>query len=118
MKTEEMDFSNFTHVNAGHACEVEVIRSDSYSVSITAGDTIIKSVKVVKEDETLKIRRTLSSLRGLIPGTFSAKITMPVLNGLDLYGASKGTISGFSSKNDFNINLKGASSLNILNMSA
>jgi len=117
MKTEEMDFSNFTRVDAGHACDVEVIRSDSYSVSITARDNIIKSVKVVKEGGTLKIRRTLSSLYGLIPGTFRAKITMPVLNGLNLSGASKGSASGFSSTDDFTTDLKGASSLNI-NMSA
>jgi hypothetical protein len=118
MKTEEMDFRDFTYVDAGHACEVEVIRSDSYTVSITAGDNIIKSVKVVKEDETLRIGRTLSSLRGLIPGTFHARITMPVLNGLNLSGASKGTVSGFSSKNNFSTNLRGASSLHIMSMSA
>jgi hypothetical protein len=118
MKTIDMNFSNFTHVDAGYACEVEIIQSDSYGVSITAGDNIIKSVKVVEEDGTLKIRRTLSSLHGLIPGTFNAKITMPVLSRLDLSGACKGNVGGFSSENDFTINLKGASSLDIVNMSA
>lgn len=118
MKTKEMDFRDFSHVDAGHACEVEVIWSDSYSVSITAGDNIIESIKVVKEDETLRIRRSLSSFRGLIPGTFSAKITMPVLEGLDLSGASRGTVSGFSSRSNFSADLKGASSLAILNVSA
>jgi len=117
MKTEKKDFRDFTHVDAGHACEVEIVWSDSYSVSITAGDNIIKSVKVVKQDETLKLRRSLSSFRGLIPGTFSAKITMPVLKGLDLSGASKGAISGFSSKSNFGANLRGASSLAMKNMS-
>lgn len=117
MKTEEMDFRDFTHVDAGHACELEIIYSDSYSVSITAGGSIIKSIKVIKEGETLKIRRSLASFRGLIPGTFSTKITMPVLRGLDLSGASKGTISGFSSTSNFGANLKGASSLTMKNMS-
>jgi len=118
MKTEEMDFRDFTCVDTAYACEVEVIWSDSYGVSITAGDNLIKSVKVIKEHETLKIRRTLSSIRGLIPGTFHARITMPVLSGLNLSGASKGTVSGFSSRGNFSANLKGASSLDILNMSA
>ena len=71
MKTEEIEFSNFTRVDAGNACDVEVIRSDSYSVSITAGDNAMKSVKIVKEDETLKIRRPISSLLGLFPGVQS-----------------------------------------------
>lgn len=118
MKTEEMDFRDFTSVDAGYACEVEIARSDSYSVSITAGDNLIKSVKVDKQDITLRIRRTLSSLRGLIPGTFQARITMPILERLDLSGASKGTVSGFSSEDSFSTNLNGASSLAILNMSA
>lgn len=118
MKTEELDFRDFTHVEAGYACELEVTQSDSYSVSITAGDNLIKSVKVDKQDGTLRIRRTLSSLRGLIPGTFQAKVTMPVLERLDLSGASKGTVTGFSSKGDFITSLKGASSLAILDMSA
>jgi len=118
MKTEKMDFRDFTHVDAGHACELEVICSDSYSVSVTADDDTIKSVEVTKEGETLKIRRSLSLFRGLISGTFSVKITMPVLRGLDLSGASKGTVSGFSSKSSLGANLKGASSLAMLNMSA
>jgi len=118
MKTEEMDFRDFTSVDAGYACEVEIARSDSYSVSITAGDNLIKSVKVDKQGGTLRIRRSLSSLRGLIPGTFQAGITMPVLDSLELSGASKGTVSGFSSEGDFITNLKGASSLAISNMSA
>ena len=118
MKTEELDFRDFSHVQAGYACELEVAWSDSYSVSITAGDNLIKSVKVDKQDGTLRIRRSLSSFHGLIPGTFQAKITMPVLDGLDLSGASKGTITGFSSKSNFSANLKGASSLAIANMSA
>jgi hypothetical protein len=118
MKTEEMDFRDFTHVQAGYACELEVARSDSYSVSITAGDNLIRSVKVDKQDGTLRIRRTLSSFRGLIPGTFQAKIAMPVLDGLDLSGASKGTVTGFSSKNNFSADLEGASSLAIVKMLA
>jgi hypothetical protein len=118
MKTEEMDFRDFTHVEAGYACELEVHWSNSYSVSITAGDNLIRSVKVDKADGTLRIRRTLSSFRGLIPGTFQAKVTMPVLDTLDLSGASKGTVIGFSSESNFSTNLKGASSLAILNMSA
>jgi len=118
MKTEQMDFRDFTHIDAGYACELEVSCSDSYSVSITAGDNLIKSVKVDKQDGTLRIRRTLSSLRGLIPGTYQAKITMPVLERLDLSGASKGTVTGFSSKGNFITSLNGASALAILDMSA
>ncbi len=118
MKTEEMDFRDFTHVDAGYACEVEITRSDSYSVSITGGDNLIRSVKVDKQGGTLRIRRTLSSLRGLIPGTYQARITMPVLDRLDLSGASKGTVRAFGSKGSFSTSLQGASSLALVDMSA
>ena len=117
MKTKEMDLSNYSRVDARHVCKVEVIRSDSYSVSITTGDKAIKSVKVTKKDGTLKIRRPISSLYGLLPGALNARITMPALSGMDLSGASKGTVCGFSSKEDFATDIEGASSLDIANMS-
>ena len=52
MKTEEFNFGDFTRVEVGHAFEVEVVQSDSYSVSITADDNLFKNLKVSKEGET------------------------------------------------------------------
>jgi len=53
LDTQEMDFSDFTRVEVGYAFEVEIVRSDSYTVSITADDILFEYVQVSKEGETL-----------------------------------------------------------------
>lgn len=109
MKTEEFSLSGFTRVSAGAAFEIEIVRSDSYSVSITADDELFKNLKVSKEDETLKIGRSPRiGWRAGMTGP-KAHITMPILNGLRLSGASKGKVSGFSSSEEFKLDLSGAS---------
>ena len=66
------------------------------------------SIKVSKEGETLKIEVT--SHRPL-EGTKKAEINMPDLRAINFSGATKGTIKGFSSSDDFSVVLSGASSL-------
>jgi len=118
MKTEEFNFSNFTRVDVGGAFEVEVVQSDSFSVSITADDGLFKHLKVSKEGEALKVGR---SIRSYVRPRFTlpkARVTMPELYGLKLSGASKAKVTGFSSPHDFSLGLSGASSLDIADVSA
>jgi len=110
LDTQEFNFSGFTRVDVGHAFEVEIIQSDSYSVSITADDNLFKHIHVSKQGETLKIGLKLSPSR-LLFTTLRAKITMPELYALELSGATRGTVEGF-------IELSGASSLDISDMAA
>lgn len=116
LKTEEMDFSEFTRVEVGSAFEVEITQSDSYNVSITADDNLFKHIEVSKEGKILKIglkpRITFGSV------TLKAKITMPQLRGLDLSGATRGTVSGFSSTENVDLEVSGASSLDLVDISA
>jgi len=119
---ENFDFTDFTYVDVGAAFEVEIIQSDSFSVTIIADHIFIKNkvIKVTKRGETLRIyldpRLPLysTSFGGFIKKarTFKAKITMPILYGLRLHGGTNGVITGFSSSNDFNLDLSGESSLN------
>jgi len=115
LKTEEMDFSEFTRVEVGSAFEVEITQSDSYSVSITADDNLFNHIEVSKEGKILKIglkpRITFGSV------TLKAKITMPQLRGLDLSGATRGTVSGFSSTENVDLEVSGASSLELVDIS-
>jgi len=114
--TEEMNFSDFTRVEAGYAFEVEITQSSSYSVSITADDNLFDFIQVSKTGETLKIR--LQSGYDYQSVTTRAKITMPRLFKLSLSGATHGTVEGFSSSEDFELDLSGASSLDMSGMSA
>lgn len=113
--TEEMNFSGFTRVEVGHAFEVEIVQSASYSVSITADDNLFKYVLVSKTGETLKIE--LQSGYSYQSITMRAKITMPDLYELDLSGATRGTVQGFSFSHNLILDLSGASSLDMVDMS-
>ncbi|MFC1985464.1 head GIN domain-containing protein [Chloroflexota bacterium] len=109
--TQEMKFMDFTYVEAGSVFEVEIQESSSYLTAITANENLFDYIKVSQEGETLKIRLTPTyNYSGL---TLKAKITMPKLSGVRLHGATKGTIKGFQSSNDFDLELSGASSLDL-----
>ena len=108
LRTQESDFTDFTRVEVGHAFQVEIVQSDSYSVIITADENLFNYIQVSKEGETLKIGLEQS----ILFGTLKAEITMPDLHELSLSGATRGTIQGFSSSHDFILDLSGASRLN------
>ena len=115
--TQEFNFSDFTRVEVGSAFQVEIIQADSYRVSVTADDNLFEYIQVSKEGETLKIGLKLLPLRPLFT-TLRAEISMPRIYDLDLSGATRGTISGFSSTENLDNELSGASSLNLVEMSA
>jgi hypothetical protein len=109
LETREFEFTGFTRVEVGSAFEVEIAQSDSYSVSITADDNLFDYITVSKSGETLKIR--LKWGYNYISTTQRARITMPDLYGLELSGATRGNVQGFSSSHDFILDLSGASRL-------
>lgn len=114
--TKEMNLSGFTRVEVGSAFEVEIIQADSYHVSITADDNLFDYIKVAKDGDTLKIALKPNYSYGFL--TLRARVTVPSLYRLDLSGATKGTVSGFDSSADFALDLSGASSLAMSDMSA
>jgi hypothetical protein len=107
LKTQEYAFSDFTKVEVSSAFVFEINQSSSYSISVTADDNVIDKVQVTKEGETLKIG--LETIPGIGPVTLRATVTMPQLSGLDISGASRGTLSDFSSTKNLNITVSGAS---------
>jgi hypothetical protein len=109
LKTEEYAFTNFTKVEIGSAFVFEVNQSSSYSINVTADDNVIDYVQVFQVGQTLKIR--LGTLRFLGPTTLRASVTLPQLHGLTVSGASRGTVSDFSSTEDLDITVSGASRL-------
>jgi len=116
LKTEIFNLSDFTRVEVGTAFEVEVVQSGSYSVEVTVNDNLFKYVDVSREGETLKISLTTVTLLG--PKTLKAKVAMPELRGLDFSGATRGTVSGFSSTKNLDIEVSGASTVDLVEMSA
>ena len=109
LKTETMEFNDFTDVNVGSAFEVIITQSNSFSVVITADEKIIDQIEVTQTEDTLKI----GFEPGVISGTLfrKAEIAMPELHTLILSGATRGTVEGFNSSNPFVLALSGASVL-------
>ncbi len=111
LETREMDHSNFTKLDAGYAFRVEITRADSFFVSVTLDDNLFDYLDVSQTGSTLRIR--LKSGYSYLHTTQKATVTMPDLRGLNLSGASRGDVSGFSSTDSLDIDLSGASSLDI-----
>ena len=107
LETEEYAFTDFTKVEIGSAFEFEIEQSSSYSINVTVDDNVIDYVQVAQVGQTLKIR--LRRVAFLGPVTLRASVTMPQLRGLTASGASRGTVSGFSSTEDLDITVSGAS---------
>ena len=114
--TREFDFSDFTNVDIGGAFRVEIVHSDSYQVSVTAEARLFNYIDVNKSGNTLKI--TVKSHHSSMRTTRRVRIAMPVLKKLRMSGASRGTVKGFSSEENFDLNLGGASTLDDIDIRA
>jgi len=110
LETEEYAFTNFTEVEISTAFEFEITQSSSYSINITADDNVIDYVRVSQVGQTLKIRLGTVTWFGHI--TLRVSVTMPELRGLTVSGASRGDIYDFSSTEDLDITVSGASRVN------
>jgi len=113
IKTENMEFSGFSNVEAGSAFQVNITQSDNFSVKISAGENIFDRIQITQEGQTLKIQIN----PGIFFGTLNAKaeITMPTLNSLDIAGATHGTVDGFNNSDQFVAKVSGASFLELTN---
>jgi hypothetical protein len=110
--TRPYDFTGFTGIEIGDAFELEVTRADTYSVAITAREGLFDRINVSRQGETLKI-----DLEDFFFFHFNqsgkAVITMPELRRLELSGAAEADVSGFASNQDSDVQLSGASRLDL-----
>ena len=111
-ETKEFDFSDFTEVDIGSAFDFEIVRSDTYSVTITADDNVFEHLRITQSGGTLNIGLEPFINFGRL--NLKANITMPRLNGLDASGATRGTVSGFSSGENLELSVSGASRVEMI----
>jgi hypothetical protein len=104
----EYDFSDFNEIEISNAFEFEITQSDNYSIAISAYESIIPYLNIYKTGNALKIKLRSGYFTNHEP---LVRITMPQLVSLEVSGASRGTAEGFSSGNNMNIEVSGASSL-------
>jgi hypothetical protein len=116
MGTQNYDLKGFNKVEVGGAFEVEIVKSDSFNVTVTADD--FGYIRVEQAGDTLVIKR--QGIEWFIPFHRQPKatISLPVLAGLNISGASKGKVEGFQSDTDLDITLSGASHIEAQNIAA
>ena len=114
--SKDWDYSGFTVVDAGSAFEVEVSQASAYSVTITADDNVLDYIKVIKSGDAVKIR--MRSGIGYAGVTLRAEITMPDIRQVNLIGAARCDLAGFTLSHDFKAELSGATSLQLDDISA
>lgn len=109
LRTEEEIFSDFNAVNIGSGFQVQITRSNSYHITVTADDNLFDRIEVSKMGNILSI--------GLTPGvsvtstTLEVDISMPDLRELQFSGGVRGTATGFNLTHDLNAELSGGSAL-------
>lgn len=110
--TRNYNLAGFTRVGAESGIRLDIRQADSYSVAVTGREADLRDLRVERRGNTL----TLDFRR---PGIFfftrrdtvQATITMPALEGLELSGGSRATITGFASDRRFDAELSGGSRL-------
>lgn len=109
--TWDMDYTDFNRIEVGSAFDVTVARADSYAVRITIDKKLYEYLKIDQRGDTLRI--------GLKPNyiynetTQQAVINLPDLHRLELSGASKAVVSGFSVSHSLDFELSGASRMDL-----
>ena len=120
-ETRHHDFSEFTRVNIGSAFRYEITHSETYSISITANNNLFDDIIITQEGQTLIIGMEIPGATWAIfnvnPSP-KAVITMPNLYGLDSSGATRGIVTGFSSTENLDVTSSGASSVELVEISA
>ena len=102
--------SGFNSLDIGHAFEVDIIQSQTYSLAIDVDDNIEQYLIVDDSGGTLVLG--LEGGRAYTNVTLKAQISMPMLSALELSGASKAEFTQFESSDPFDLMVSGASEAN------
>jgi len=108
--TKEFDLSRFDQVEVTGAFLAYITQGDSFGVVVRVDEKLEEHLRVQVTGSTLEVGWT-PNLSILGTATREVEITMPDLAGLELSGATRGTVSGFDSTADLSVEVSGASKL-------
>jgi pectate lyase len=120
--TRNFSFTNFTRVDIGPFFEALITQSDSFSISVIADDALFDryiafdQIHVSNAGNTLKIWVQAGSQgisRNFRLYTLKINITMPYLEEMKFSGSAQGNVTGFTSSNDFKLNLHWGSNVTL-----
>jgi hypothetical protein len=100
------DFQDFTDVEIASAIQYEIKYDSSYSVKVSTYKNIVDLLDIHQTGKTLFVR--------LKPGCYTRSdvrvtVSMPSVSKIEVSGASRGSLKGFTAKQDFELRISGAS---------
>ena len=93
LETKPFALADFDSIEVNRGVQVQMVRGDSFAVSVTADDNVWDALDVSRQDTTLRIE--LPSDRLLSNVTVRATVSMPVLLSIHASGGAHATFSGF-----------------------
>ena len=116
IETRQFDYSGFTRIEVSDAFNVEVTRSDTYSVSVTLNDNLFNDLDISVSGNTLRIG--ISPFTHFVNTTQRAVITLPEMDAFTITGACRAVVTGFQSDGKLDLEVTGASSMDISDLKA
>jgi hypothetical protein len=109
--TRKFDITDFESVEVDCAFIFEIIAGKTFSVAVTANESLFDSINVAKSGDTLRI--SLKPVRFRARPVLEARVVMPILKKLRQSAATRGAVAGFRSNDTFDLFLSGASSIDL-----
>jgi len=110
------NYSGFTRLDIQNAFDVQVVQSGSFGVTVTCSKSLVDFLSVANDGDTLTLKlhpnQPFTDF-ALMRKVLKAKISMPALSGITLSGASGCVVSGFESKDPLDLDISGASTLQL-----
>ena len=111
MAQQELNFKDFTAINANHGIEFEITQGAEYSVSVSAPENYMDNLKIEQEGETLYVSLVNKGKRLLDTDDITVHITMPYISQIDLAGAAEACFLGRFETPQFIAHLSGSSNI-------
>lgn len=106
--THTEDIHDFDEAVIFSSLHASVVQGDSFSVTLRLDDNLVEHVLVERTGSTLRIGLRDGSYRNI---TVEATVVMPDITRLDVSGATRVELRGFSLEHDLDLRGSGASTL-------
>jgi hypothetical protein len=113
-ETREFTITEFTRIQAATAFKIQVNRSDSFKVQVTADDNLLDVLDISRSGNTLHLQTKPNT--SVLNSTLSAVVTLPRLRGLDISGGARANIEEFNSNDSAAFKISGGGILNMENI--
>jgi hypothetical protein len=109
--TRTLDLADFTSVEVDCCFKVDIHQASEFSVTVNGDERLFDYLNTVRSGHTLRL--SIKPLHFRARPNMAIRITMPTLRKLRLGAASTCKVSGFTSGDGLDLNLSGASTLEI-----